>query len=144
MPAITLYKCADDPRKLYKTLTGAKALTAQIKDAASIMSPTFYINYDADLLSQHYNYAEAWGRYYFIDDMTIDIGGSIYIKCREDVIHTFADQIIRCPIIAERSDSAYNAFISDPQRRYYQYTNHQYIEIEDLGKPNTICMLTVG
>lgn len=144
MPTITLYKCADDPRKLYKTLTGSKSLTAQIKDAASIMTPTFYINYDSDLLDQHYNYAQVWGRYYFIDDMTVDIGGSIYIKCREDVLFTFANQIINCPIIVERSDSTYNAFISDPQRRFYQYTNHQYIEIEDLGKPNTICMLTVG
>lgn len=144
MPTITLYKCADDPRKLYKTLTGAKALTAQIKDAASIMTPTFYINYDADLLDQHYNYAMVWGRYYFIDDMTVDIGGSIYIKCREDVLYTYADQIVRCHIIAERSDSTYNAFISDPERHYYQYTKHQYIILEDLGKPNIILMLTVG
>ena len=144
MPTITLYKCADDQRCLYKHPTDAKDLTAQIKDAASIMTPTFYIAYDSDLLTQHYNYASAWGRYYYIDDMTVDVGGAIYIKCREDVLYTYADQIVQCPIIAERSDNAFNAFISDPQRRFYQYTDHQYIEIEDLGKPNIICILTVG
>lgn len=141
---ITLYKISDDPRALYKHPTGAKTLTAQIKDAASVMSPTFYIKYDADLLSDHYNYLQAWSRWYYIDDLTVDIGGSIYIKCREDVLYTYADQIVRCHIIAERSDSTYNAYISDPERKYYQYTQHQYIELEDLGKPNVILMLTVG
>ena len=110
---IVLSKVAEDPRCLYKHPTDQITLTAQIKDASSIMQPTFYIKYDADLIEQHYNYAQAWGRYYFIADMQIDIGGTIYIKCAEDVLYTYADQIVQCQIVAERSKNAFNAFIQD-------------------------------
>ena len=142
---IVLSKVAEDPRCIYKHPTDAITLQAQIKDASSIMQPTFYLTYDADLIEQHYNYAQAWGRYYFIADMQIDIGGTIYIKCNEDVLYTYADQIVQCPIVAERSKNAFNAFIQDADRRFYQYTQQQYITIgTDIGCPDIICMCTVG
>lgn len=142
---IVLSKVAEDPRCLYKHPTDQITLTAQIKDASSIMQPTFYIKYDADLIEQHYNYVQAWGRYYFIADMQIDIGGTIYIKCTEDVLYTYADQIVQCQIVAERSKNAFNAFIQDNDRRFYQYTQQQYITIgQDIGCPDIICMCTVG
>lgn len=142
---IVLSKVAEDPRCLYKHPTDAITLTAQIKDASSIMQPTFYLTYDADLIEQHYNYAQAWGRYYFIADMQIDIGGTIYIRCAEDVLYTYADQIVQCQIVAERSKNAFNAFIQDNDRRFYQYTQQQYITIgQDIGCPDIICMCTVG
>ncbi len=142
---IVLSKVAEDPRCLYKHPTDQITLTAQIKDASSIMQPMFYIAYDADLIEQHYNYVQAWGRYYFIADMQIDIGGTIYIKCTEDVLYTYADQIVQCPIVAERSKNAFNAYIQDADRRFYQYTRQQYITIgQDIGCPDIICMCTVG
>lgn len=142
---IVLSKVAEDPRCLYKHPTDEITLTAQIKDASSIMQPTFYITYDADLIDQHYNYVQAWGRYYFIADMQIDIGGTIYIRCAEDVLYTYADQIVQCQIVAERSKNAFNAFIQDNDRRFYQYTQQQYITIgTDIGCPDIICMCTVG
>lgn len=142
---IVLSKVAEDPRCLYKHPTDQITLTAQIKDASSIMQPTFYIKYDADLIEQHYNYAQAWGRYYFIADMQIDIGGTIYIRCTEDVLYTYADQIVQCQIVAERSKNAFNAFIQDNDRRFFQYTQQQYITIgTDIGCPDIICMCTVG
>ena len=142
---IVLSKVAEDPRCLYKHPTDEITLTAQIKDASSIMQPTFYITYDADLIDQHYNYVQAWGRYYFIADMQIDIGGTIYIRCVEDVLYTYADQIVQCQIVAERSKNAFNAFIQDNDRRFYQYTQQQYITIgTDIGCPDIICMCTVG
>ena len=142
---IVLSKIAEDPRCLYKHPTDQITLTAQIKDASSIMQPTFYLKYDADLIEQHYNYVHAWGRYYFIADMQIDIGGTIYIKCTEDVLYTYADQIVQCQIVAERSKNAFNAFIQDNDRRFYQYTQQQYITIgQDIGCPDIICMCTVG
>lgn len=142
---IVLSKIAEDPRCLYKHPTDQITLTAQIKDASSIMQPTFYLTYDADLIEQHYNYVQAWGRYYFIADMQIDIGGTIYIKCNEDVLYTYADQIVQCQIVAERSKNAFNAFIQDADRRFYQYTQQQYVTIgTDIGCPDIICMCTVG
>ncbi len=141
---IVISKVTDDPRCLYKHPQDAKTLTAQIKEAVNVMLPTFYVVYDSDILAQHYNYVEAWGRYYFITDIQVDIGGAMRISCKEDVLHTYADQIVQCPIVAERSANAFNAFISDPERHFYQYTSHQYIELEDIGKPEIICMLTVG
>ena len=141
---IQISKISEDPKCLYKHPADAITVSAEIKEDVQIMRPVFYIVYNSTVLDQHYNYLYAFGRYYFITDVTVTTGGSMRLSCKEDVLYTYADQIIHCPIIAERSDSTYNAFIQDSERRFYQYTDNQYKLIGDIGCPDTICICTVG
>lgn len=142
---IVLSKITEDPRCLYKHPSGSITIAAEIKEDVQIMRPVFYIVYDSSIVDQHYNYVQAWGRYYFITDITVTTGGSMRISCKEDVLYTYADQIVNVPIVAERSDNAFNAYVQDNDRRFYQYTQQQYITIgSDIGFPNIICMCTVG
>lgn len=141
---IVISKVSDDPRALYKHPSDAITIAAELKEDVDVMQPSFYVVYNSSIVDNHYNYLAAFGRFYFITDISVTTGGAMRIRCREDVLYTYAAQIVNLPIIAERSDSTYNAFINDGQRRFYQYTQHQYVILEDLGKPNIICMLTVG
>lgn len=141
---IVLSVIEDDPRSLYKHPNHEIELAAEIKEDVQIMTPVFYIVYNAAVLNLHYNYCFAFNRYYYITDITVTTGGSMRVSCREDVLYTYADQIVNCPIIADRSDSTYNAYIQDPERRFYQYTVQQYVTLGDIGKPNIICLVTVG
>ena len=142
---IVISKITEDPRCLFKHPSDSITIAAEIKEDVQIMRPVFYIVYDSSIVDQHYNYVEAWGRYYFITDITVTTGGSMRISCKEDVLYTYADQIVNVPIVAERSNNAFNAFIQDNDRRFYQYTQQQYITIgADIGFPDVICMLTVG
>lgn len=142
---IEISKIAEDPRMLYKHPADTITISAEIKEDVQIMRPVFYIVYNSTIVDQHYNYVHAFGRYYFITDTAVTTGGSMRISCKMDVLYTYADQIVQCPIVAERSSNNFNAFIQDNERRFYQYTNNQYKVIgTDIGCPDIICMCTVG
>lgn len=141
---IILSKIADDPKCLYKHPTDSITLSAEIKAECAIMSPIFDLLYNSAVIQNHYNYVQAFNRYYFITDITVLTGGSMRISCKEDVLYTYADQIIHCPIIADRSYNAYNAYLPDSLRKFYQYKSHQYVTLGDIGVPNIIIIATVG
>lgn len=141
---IVLSKITDDPRSLYKHPKNPITLNAEIKTDCSIMQPIFDILYNASVVQNHYNYVQAYGRYYYISDITVTPGGAMRISCKEDVLYTYADQIIHCPIITDRSHNAYNAYINDPLRKFYAYDVHQYVTLGDIGVPDIVVMATVG
>lgn len=140
---LTLYKCSDDQRTLNKTLTDAITRTVQLKNDTDLLSPTFLLAYDATILAG-YNYAEMDGRYYFITDVGGVLGGQLRISCKTDVLMTYKDQIMQCPIIVDRSSSNWNAYIQDNERGFYQYVTNQYVSLGDIGYPDIIVMATVG
>lgn len=140
---LTLYKCADDQRTLNKSLTDAKVLTVQLKRDTDLLRPSFEVVYDADILAG-YNYAEANGRYYYITDITAVTGTQLRISCKTDVLMTYKDQILQCPVIIDRSSSNWNAYIQDQERGFYQYVTNQYVSLGDIGYPDIIVMATVG
>ena len=140
---LDLYKCIDDPRTLRKNLTDKMSKSVTLKEDTDIYNPTYQLAYDADILDG-YNYAQCGGRSYFIRDVVAITGQIISIVCKEDVLMTYADQILQCPVIVGRSDNNYNAYISDPKRCFYQHTTAQYITIGDIGYPSSVVMVTVG
>lgn len=140
---LTLYKCADDQRTLNKSLTDPITRTVQLKNDTDLISPTFMLLYDAAILAG-YNYASMDGRYYFITDMAGAIGGQLRISCRTDVLMTYAAQILQCPVIVNRSSTSWNAYIEDPERKFYQYVKNQYVTIGEIGEPDIIVIATVG
>lgn len=114
---ITLYKCADDPKKIDKILTEAQTITVNAKEPIDIMQPEFYLNYSAALLG--FNYLQAFGKYYFAK-FQVDPGGSMHIRCMEDVLYTFRAGIIAAPCICARNTSKYNSGFPDSRYRTYQ------------------------
>lgn len=140
---LTLYKTSDDPRTLNKTITDAKTLTVQLKSDTDLLNPVFMLSYDSTILDG-YNYAEMDGRYYYITDISAVTGGQLRISCRTDVLMTYKDDILQCPVIVDRSSNNWNAYISDPERRFYQYVKNQYVTLGDIGYPDIIVIATVG
>lgn len=60
-----------------------------LKQPTSIQNPTFVIaGVDTD-----YNYAYWNGRYYFINDISIDTNGLMTIRCSDDVLASWKDEI---------------------------------------------------
>lgn len=140
---LTLYKTSDDPRTLNKTITDAKTLTVQLKSDTDLLNPVFMLAYDSTILAG-YNYAEMDGRYYYITDITAATGGQLQLRCKTDVLMTYKDDILQCPVIVDRSSNNWNAYIADPERRFYQYVKNQYVTLGDIGYPNIIVIATVG
>lgn len=119
--------CADDPRKLRKTVTSTKTITATIKEDCAVLMPDFYIVYDADLISNRYNYVTAWGRSYFVTGMQVIPGEGIRVSCRQDTLSTYADQIAGCTAVCTRCSAAPNTYLLDSQIQTEAYQLQQVL-----------------
>lgn len=129
---IVLYICSDDPRTIRKTLTGTKTVSANIKSDVSIMRPVFFINNDSDIITNHYNYLSAFGKYYFITDITVTPAQALRISAREDVLFTYAEQIMNCPAVVVRNSTIANTYLADTQIPLEQYKNQQVLQFNRL------------
>lgn len=94
---VTLYKCSDDPRTLSKNLTDEKSKTeCTIYGDCSILAPTILLRYDATIIHHNYMYIADWGRYYFIDNITVSNGKQMVISGSVDVLQTYKESIKTC------------------------------------------------
>lgn len=112
---IRLYHNFVKRRNSTKLPTGEVYETRQVrlKDETSIMSPTFTLS---DYNPQYnYIYVPKWGRYYFIDDVTLNITGTWDAACAFDALASYKASIGATTTFIERtSDSRYfQTFIRD-------------------------------
>ena len=108
---LKLYQISADPRELEKVT----AATQYVEIPASklmeptapidILSPSFIINNDSSLYSYNYLYCDTFGRFYYIDSMSILPGGRILIQCSVDVLQTYKDDILSTIGTVTRSES---------------------------------------
>ena len=84
--------------------------TATLKETTSIEKPTFvFASNDFSI-----NYVEAFGHYYFVDDIKSVRQGLIEVSCSIDVGATYKSQIGSYTAFVERSYSYRNIYIPDP------------------------------
>ena len=94
--------------------------TATLKEATSIEKPTFvFASNDFSI-----NYVQAFGHYYFVDDIKSVRNGIIEVSCSMDVGATFKSQIGSYTAFVERSYSYRNLMIPDP---YVAMLNYEQV-----------------
>lgn len=141
---ITIGCCADDPRKLNKTVTSTKTITATIKDNCDVLNPIFYVVFDSDIMQNHYNYVTAWGRGYFISGLQVVPGEGIRIYCKQDTLSTYADQIAGCSAVIARNSATPNTYLPDPALQTEAYQLQQVIPFNTFVYPNQAIIVCVG
>lgn len=96
---VKLYKNSADPKRVDKTdyltpVSSGDGIICQPTENCDILNPTFILDYSESYIGANYCYCALFGgRYYFINDMSIDIGKKIVIKCSVDVLHTYRNDI---------------------------------------------------
>ena len=103
---IKFYKIKDDKRALVKTLNSSTlqaTLTGNIKRDTSIIDPVFEVSYSADVFTSNYIHVPAFGRYYFINNITAS-QQRLYISCHVDVLMSYHDQIDALECVIERQE----------------------------------------
>lgn len=109
---LNLYSISDDNNKLTKSLGTGTSLSATVHEESNVIDPTFVISgsyFNPDL---NYCYASDFGRYYYIEDITIE-HQRIILKCHVDVLMSFASDIASLSVIADRSSSYFNLYQKD-------------------------------
>lgn len=88
-------------------------LSVELKQDTSIMFPVFRLEEANFQTDYNYIYVPKWGRYYYIDNATITMGGIWELACTEDVLSTWKPEIGADSYYILRSSAAYNTDISD-------------------------------
>lgn len=102
---VTIMSTADDPRVLDKTTTLISTVDAKPTENCSILSPRLILRHSDSLAAANYMYISDFGRYYFIDNITVRPGSEIVIAGSVDVLKTYAAQIRLCTGTVIRSES---------------------------------------
>lgn len=110
---VIFYKCADDKRVINKTLTSGVTQNCVQKDTNSILTPSIQVAQFSDFANYNYAHIPAYGRYYYIDNMTVDMGGLVVMSLSVDVLKTYAAQIKATKALIFRQSQKYNALLSD-------------------------------
>lgn len=139
---IYFYDCTDDPRTVPKRLQNETQASGTIRGEIDMQNPIFLV--EGDTAIKNYAYIPDFGRYYYVLPPRIIRTGVSEITMKVDVLQSFRNGIFTAPIVAERSANVYNYYVADPERKFYQYTVNQYIDIGTIGIPDTPIMVTVG
>lgn len=135
--SIELGSVSVDPRTLDKrpsfTSSQPATVSAQIKDACSIMQPTFILTAAAvDLVGYNYLHVASWGRYYFIRNIITMPGSRVELQCREDVLTSNADAIkeITGTVGRQEAASMRDPYLQDPKmlRKAKTYTENLHFD----------------
>ena len=78
---------------------GTTISNVSLKEATSIEHPTFVLNSNDFTI----NYVQAFGHYYFVDDIKSVRNGIIEISCSQDVLATYKSDIIATSQYVERA-----------------------------------------
>ena len=116
---IHLYNNADDKRTMHKTLTGGVTVDAVFLETSSILNPRLRLTWNPAYLSCNYIHIPAFSRYYFINDISVDVGGVAIIEAHVDVLQTYSQAIETCAAVvtrgqrSEQRGSAKSTYIPD-------------------------------
>lgn len=90
-------------------------LNCQLKEPCAVNSPVLIISQGAFSTSYNYAYIAAWGRYYFVSDVTFLTGQRVEVALSCDVLATYKDQIAAYTCFVERTSDGgyYNTYVQD-------------------------------
>ena len=90
--------------------TGGTTVSAYLKEATSIERPSFILQTPiAD-----YTYVQAFGHYYFVDDVINLDASRCELLCSMDVLATYKSDIMAYTAFVERAASSYDIWLNDP------------------------------
>lgn len=118
---ISLFSVSDDRKKINKNLDDKAALcavSANLKTPCSVMRPVLEITKAAPGTNWYQcNYVSipAFGRFYFVDSITVGNDGIITLELSIDVLFTYADALMGKQFQIIRAERYYGAYFVDTQ-----------------------------
>ena len=114
MAQINLGTCGDDTRTLYKSISWNETdINVDVVDNRSIINPVFILNYTATRIKQNYLYCSDFGRYYTIDNITVEPGKRIALHCTVDVLQTYQAEISNLRVEISRQQNKQEPYLPD-------------------------------
>lgn len=100
---ITLYRNLSEKNKVNKSLVQIGSYGGSLRDSSSIIKPEVVMAY-SDPGAFNYVQIDTFGRYYFVDDVTVLRTGLLQISLSVDVLESFKSQLGAVPVILSDSE----------------------------------------
>lgn len=140
---IKLYSVTDDDRMIPKHTANEIEITGTLRNATDVNNPV--IQFEMSLTNAYnYAYIPDFGRYYYLSPPVAVRSGLVEYTGTVDVLQSWYTYFKNSPMIASRSDSTYNKYLPDTNRKFEQRTQNQYIYIGAFEPIYSAIMVTVG
>lgn len=113
MFTVTFIHNASDKNVMYKNITPITSATFAPTGDVTIFTPAITVDYDVNILSANYMYIGAFNRYYYINNISLQIGKKLLITGYVDVLMSFADDIQNAFVNVCRAQNPANRDLSD-------------------------------
>lgn len=124
----TFYRNASDKNVMYKSITAITSSAFTPTDTVNIFMPAITVDYDANILTANYMYISAFNRYYYVNNVSLQIGKKLLITGYVDVLMSFADDIQNAFVNVCRAQNPANRDLADDKiqvnpKTYFIETN---------------------
>ena len=140
---INLYINTDDNKTFPKTPILVATLNGNVRGEINVYNPTIRIETQYPI-SFNYVYIPDFNRYYYVVNSIVPCANIIDVTLKCDVLQSHYSEFVQCPVIVERSANKFNVYLPDNKRKFYQYTEPQYITIGEFSPPSSVIIVTVG
>ena len=136
----------NDNNNLVKEFTTIKEVNANLKRDTSLINPVFEISYTElpNLKNINYCYVADLGRYYYVDNIEMGIGGIMFVNCTVDVLMSFKDSIKNITGTVKRAENLSNGYIIDDNYKALCYSNIVTKKFPNAMENDTFILMTVG
>lgn len=145
---ITLYKSPGERNRLSRPLTTVKTMSAvEATDVLNVETPELLIDRDDTIIGFDYGYIQAFGRYYFLNDLQIVNGNQFKLFLESDPLMSFRHGILNSSCIAKRSTSNINPELEDNQAAFKNIPKRIHFKMANGFEPSSTgwCyVLTLG
>lgn len=118
---IVFYNNSSQKNRLDKDLAQVVTMTGALRNTCSIINPVIQIYEPNNLLflNTNYMYIQAFGRYYFINNI-ISVKNNLFeVHAHVDVLSTYKQQIRANDAVIARNENKYNLLLQDDDFAVY-------------------------
>lgn len=124
----TFYRNASDKNVMYKNITQITSATFTPTGSVNIFTPAITVDYDSNILTANYMYISAFNRYYYVNNVSLQIGKKMLITGYVDVLMSFANDIMTAFVNVCRAQNPANRDLADDKiqvnpKTYFIETN---------------------
>lgn len=101
---VTLYNYQGDKRVVDKNPNKIADVSCKPNQNVSRMNPVITIGYNSAYVNCNYVYIDTFNRYYYVNDVSVDIGKAITLSCSIDVLKSYATYIKNSNATVVRSE----------------------------------------
>lgn len=106
---VNFYKNTSENNAINKNIDIVTSKDCVIKSNISVMKPSLIVTYDGNIDEINYCYISEYGRYYYIDNITLMTGNRYSVECSVDVLMSFKDYIRNLDCIIDKAQNRSNA-----------------------------------